>query len=82
MSLEHVNTVLLAACCLHNLLRDDTCHWTKNNLIISISVMNGLQNDQKIGGNFSISAVQIRDLFKSYFNSAHCLLVKNGKQFF
>jgi hypothetical protein len=56
-----MKTVLLAAC---------TCHWTENDLSISISDMKGLQNIQKIGGNFSVSALQIRDRFKSYFNSA------------
>jgi hypothetical protein len=71
MSHEHIKTVLLAACCLHSFfLRDDTCHWTENDLSIYISDMKGLQNTQKIGGNSSISAVQIRDRFKSYFNSA------------
>ena len=70
MSHEHIKTVLLAACCLHNFLRDDTYHWTENDLNISISDMKGLQNIQKIGENSSISTVQIRDRFKRCFNSA------------
>jgi hypothetical protein len=70
MSQEHIKTVLLAASCLHNFLRDDTCHLTGNDLRISISDMKGLQSIQKIGGNSSMIAVEIRDRFKSYFNSA------------
>jgi hypothetical protein len=53
MSHEHIKTVLLAACCLQNFFWDDTCHWTENDTSISISDMMGLQNIQKIGGNFS-----------------------------
>jgi hypothetical protein len=50
-------------------LRDDTCHWTENDLRIYISDMKGLQNIKKIGGNASVSAMQIRDRFNSYINS-------------
>ena len=32
--------------------------------------MKGLRTIQKVGGNSSISAVQIADLFEIYFNSA------------
>jgi hypothetical protein len=69
MSHEHIKTALLAACCLHNFFRDDACHWTQN-ISISISDMKSLQNIEKIGRHFSMSALQIRDRFKSYFNSA------------
>jgi hypothetical protein len=68
-------------------LRDDTGHWTENDLNISISDMKSLQNIQKIGGSSSISAVQIRDRFKSYFNSAAGSLewqlrkVREGKKY-
>jgi hypothetical protein len=44
---------------------NDTCHWTDNDIRISLSLMKGLQNKQKIGGSSSVSAVQNRDRFKS-----------------
>ena len=46
MSYEHVNAVILAACCLHNFLRDDACHWTEKDLQVSVSDIENLQNLQ------------------------------------
>ncbi|XP_060843970.1 uncharacterized protein LOC132923968 [Rhopalosiphum padi] len=70
MSQEHIVCVVMATCCLHNFLRNDTCHWTENDLNISISNMIGLQDLRNIGGNSKTDALAVRDGFKSYFNSA------------
>lgn len=70
MSQEHIVSVVMATCCLHNFLRNDTCHWTENDLNISIFNMRGLQDLRNIGGNLKTDALAVRDGFKSYFNSA------------
>lgn len=70
MSQEHIVSVVMATCCLHNFLRNDMCHWTENDLNISISNMRGLQDLRNIGGNSKTDALAVRDGFKSYFNSA------------
>lgn len=57
MSYEHVNAVILAACCLHNFLRDDACHWTEKDLQVSVSDIENLQNLQGTGGNASHDAL-------------------------
>lgn len=69
LSHEHCNTVILAACCLHNYLRNDNCHWTESDLNLDISKVGGLQNLNRIGGNSSNEALKVRDEFKKYFNS-------------
>lgn len=69
LSHEHTNLVVLAACCLHNYLRDDTCHWTESDLNINVSEIDGLQHLNGIGGNASTAALRVRDEFKTYFNS-------------
>lgn len=62
---EHVVTVVMATCCLHNFLRNDTCHWTENDN----TSMRGLRNLRNVGGNSRTDALAVRDSFKSYFNS-------------
>lgn len=69
MQEEHIVTVVMATCCLHSYLRDDSCHWTENDLNTSIEDMAGLQNLRNIGGNSRTDALAVRDSFKSYFNS-------------
>lgn len=70
MSQEHTVSVVMATCCLHNFLRNGTCHWTENDLNISISNVTGLQDLRNIGGNPKTDALAVRDYFKNYFNSA------------
>lgn len=70
LSHEHINQVVLAACCLHNYLRNDTCHWTETDLNLDVSKVYGLQNLNGIGGNSCNEALKVRDEFKKYFNSA------------
>ncbi|KAL0879747.1 hypothetical protein ABMA27_003460 [Loxostege sticticalis] len=62
----HIVTVVMTTCCLHNFLRNDSCHWTENDLNTS---MRGLQNLRNVGGNSRTDALAVRDSFKSYFNS-------------
>jgi hypothetical protein len=69
VSHEHVITVVFACCCLHNYMRNDACHWTEEDLHISIDNIEGLEN-LRIGGNASLNALEVRDRFKNYFNSA------------
>lgn len=66
---EHIITVVMATCCLHNFLRNDTCYWT-DDLNTSLAEIAGLQNLRNIGGNPRADALAVRDSFKSYFNSA------------
>ncbi|KAJ8969832.1 hypothetical protein NQ314_001561 [Rhamnusium bicolor] len=33
---EHINSVVIAACCLHNFLRNDSCHWTECDINVSL----------------------------------------------
>ncbi|XP_050526869.1 uncharacterized protein LOC126897372 [Daktulosphaira vitifoliae] len=70
MSQELIVSVVMVTCCLHNFLRNDACHWTENDLNISISNMRRLQDLKNIGENSKTDALAVRDRFKSYFNSA------------
>ncbi|KAK5649592.1 hypothetical protein RI129_000621 [Pyrocoelia pectoralis] len=69
LSHDHINLVVLAACCLHNYLRNDICHWTESDLKVDVPNVKGLQNLQGIGGNACSAALRIRDEFTKYFNS-------------
>jgi hypothetical protein len=70
MSHEHVNTVVLACCCLHTYLKNDAYHWTEEDLNISVDNIEGLENLRRTGGNASLNALEVRDRFENYFNSA------------
>jgi hypothetical protein len=59
MSHEHVNTVVVACCCLHNYLRKEACHWTEEDLNISIDNIEGSENLKRIGGNGSLNALEL-----------------------
>jgi hypothetical protein len=61
MSHDHVNSVALAACCLHNYLRNDSCQWTERDLNVSLSDMRDLENLERTGGNAPSSALEVRD---------------------
>ncbi|KAJ8895437.1 hypothetical protein PR048_000769 [Dryococelus australis] len=61
MSHEHVVLTVLSACCLHNLLRDDTCYWTEFDCQMSLCDMKALQSLRGIGSNYRHNALQIRD---------------------
>lgn len=66
MSPEHIDKVVLATCCLHNFLRDDTI----NNILNNDDYMNcpesGIRN---VGGTSTAEAMAIRDQFRNYFVS-------------
>lgn len=69
MSHEHVVSVVMATCCLHNFLRDDTCHWIESDLHVSVSNLSALKPLRGTGGASRQVALEIRDAFKTYFNS-------------
>lgn len=65
---EHLDIIVGATCCLHNFLRNDTCHWLpddENN-----PPADGLQDINHIGGNPTTTAMMVREKFKDFFNSA------------
>jgi hypothetical protein len=61
---EHIDSVLLAICCLHNCLRCDKCQWADSDLNLSICDVRGLENSYRIGGNSHSDALEIRDRLK------------------
>lgn len=69
VSHEHSVTIIMATCCLHNFLRDDTCHWTESDLQVSLSNVEGLRSLRRSGGTSRQDALEVRECFKQYFNS-------------
>jgi hypothetical protein len=65
MSHEHVNTVVVACCCLHNYLRNDACHWTEEDLDISIGNIKGSENLRRTGRNAGLNALEVKDRFQN-----------------
>lgn len=66
LSPENVDNVILATCCLHNFLRDDPVNITNESQSTGQLQLLDLP---RVGGNFTTSAFEVRDKFKSYFNS-------------
>lgn len=73
MSPEHVDKVILAACCLHNFIKTDTSFTDDP---VSTTVQNRvdessptLTNLKHIGGNVTREALYVRDKFRTYFVS-------------
>jgi hypothetical protein len=60
MSHEHINSVVLAACCLHSYLRNDTCQITDSDLNVYISDTRGLENLERIGENAHSNALEVK----------------------
>jgi hypothetical protein len=63
---EHTDKVILATCALHNFLRDDSVSFPDeeceaNNIAFSIL--------PHVGGNSTVEALNVRDLFSEYFIS-------------
>jgi hypothetical protein len=54
---------------LYNYLRNDACHWTEEDLNISVDNTEGSENLRRIGGNASLNVLEARDRFINYFNS-------------
>ncbi|KAB0801381.1 hypothetical protein PPYR_05735 [Photinus pyralis] len=65
---DKLDKVILATCCLHNFLRNDTCHWTEEQHE-TIVRPEGIENIPGIGGASTTNAMGVRDSFKNYFNS-------------
>lgn len=63
---EHTDKVVLATCCLHNFLRNDTCHWNEAD---EDNQPKGIRDISRIGGSSTTLAMEIRNKFKNYFNS-------------
>ncbi|XP_030749371.1 protein ALP1-like [Sitophilus oryzae] len=80
---EHLDKVVLATCCLHNFLRNDTCHWTEADE--DNQSPQGLRDISGIGGSSTTVAIEIRNKFKNYFNgtgsvSWQTAIVRKGKR--
>jgi hypothetical protein len=69
MSHDHVDSVTLAASCLHIYLRNETCRLTERDWKVSISEMRGLENLEWIGENSLSNALEVSDGFTDYFNT-------------
>ena len=69
MSHDHVDSVTLAACCLHSYLRNKTCRLTERDWKVSVSDMRGLENLEWIGENSLSYALEVSDGFTDYFNT-------------
>jgi hypothetical protein len=65
---EHVNSVVLATCCLHNFLTNDTCHWSEVDDTETTTV-EPFVHLPRTGYHAAQEAVYIRDNFKRYFVS-------------
>lgn len=64
---ENLDKVVLATCCLHNFLRNDTCHWVEEEE--SLPPPTGIRNVTGIGGSATTIAMRVREELKHYFNS-------------
>lgn len=71
ISPEHLDTVVLATCCLHNFLLDCTATslLSEEGIEDNTALPQGLIDIPGVGGNPSISAVNVREKFKNYFGS-------------
>lgn len=69
MSHNHTVTVVTAICCLHNILRDDTCYWSERDQMITLRDMHALENFTGIGGQSTSDALAVRNALKEYFYS-------------
>ncbi|XP_046472544.1 uncharacterized protein [Neodiprion pinetum] len=67
LSPEHVDSVILATCCLHNFLMNDDPPIRQSVHDSGAYTLNPMGN---IGGNATAEAIAVRDKFKDYFNSA------------
>lgn len=70
---ERMDIVVGATCCLHNFLRTHTFHWTSEEEQIITPTTLSLQNFNRIAGNCTTRAMEIRDEFADYFMSEHVL---------
>lgn len=68
MSSEHVNKVILATCCLHNFLRPDLVPLELESVDDNLNNEN-LRNFRRVGGNATVEAMSVRDIFANYFSS-------------
>lgn len=87
---KHVCKVVLATCCLHNFLRDDsdaTLSEIMESEEITRNSEHGMQDLRNIGGSFSYNAHQVRGAFKDFFNSPagsvewQTRMVQRGKRY-
>lgn len=67
LSPDHVDSVILATCVLHNFLRYDTVSFRNEDTDNQECQLRDLP---RIGGNFVNNAIQVRNTFKDYFNSS------------
>lgn len=65
---KHVNVIILATCCLHNLLRNDICYWSEEEAQRNV-VTEAITDLPYIGGQAALDAMCVRDQFKRYFVS-------------
>lgn len=71
MKPEHIDKVVLAACCLHNFLKSESSPSDADLKDGSDRQENvsAFQNLEHVGGNVTNEALQVRDKFRSYFMS-------------
>lgn len=69
LSQEHLISVVLAVCCLHNYLNKDSCYWTEGDLAVTVSNARTLAPLKGTGGLSGSEAIAVRNIFKDYFNS-------------
>ena len=60
---------MLATTCLHNFLRGDDENLWRPGEVEKHEEIRGLQHPTKTGGNAALEAFEIRDGFRTYFNS-------------
>lgn len=66
---EHLDTVVLATCCLHNFLRSDSEVLFAETCEEELSGNSAITDITHVGGSFSGTALLVRERFKNYFNS-------------
>lgn len=65
---ETIDDLVMAACIIHNLLRDEHTNDSNENYI-NMELPKNMMPFNAVGGNYSNEAFRIRELFKNYFNS-------------
>ncbi|VEN60179.1 unnamed protein product [Callosobruchus maculatus] len=66
---EHLDSVVLATCCLHNFLRDDSEVMFRELCEEEIGENSVVHAITRIGGSFSGTALLVRERFKEYFST-------------